>query len=76
MSDMASPPKVEDQGRLLEEALGMVRQQASQMRRCLETPGKLMDALKCGYGECDRREQVNTDMHIGQHWSRSFEHLL
>ncbi|KAK5088354.1 retromer complex subunit Vps35 [Lithohypha guttulata] len=45
---MASPPKVEDQGRLLEEALGMVRQQASQMRRCLETPGKLMDALKCG----------------------------
>ena len=44
----ASPPTVEDQGRLLEEALGMVRQQASQMRRCLETPGKLMDALKCG----------------------------
>ncbi|KAK5081068.1 retromer complex subunit Vps35 [Exophiala xenobiotica] len=45
---MASPPSAEDQGRLLEEALGVVRQQASQMRRCLETPGKLMDALKCG----------------------------
>lgn len=44
----ASPPTTEDQGRLLEEALGMVRQQALQMRRCLETPGKLMDALKCG----------------------------
>lgn len=48
MNEMASPPSAEDQGRLLEEALGMVRQQASQMRRCLETPGKLMDALKCG----------------------------
>lgn len=43
-----SPPTQEDQGRLLEEALGVVRQQAVQMRRCLETPGKLMDALKCG----------------------------
>lgn len=48
MNEMASPPTAEDQGRLLEEALGMVRQQASQMRRCLETPGKLMDALKNG----------------------------
>lgn len=46
----ASPtPVVEDQGRLLEEALGVVRQQSQQMRKCLETPGKLMDALKCGY---------------------------
>jgi len=44
----AGPPTVEDQGRLLEEALGVVRQQSAQMRRCLETPGKLMDALKCG----------------------------
>jgi vacuolar protein sorting-associated protein 35 len=43
-----SPTVIEDQGRLLEEALGVVRQQAQQMRRCLETPGKLMDALKCG----------------------------
>jgi vacuolar protein sorting-associated protein 35 len=46
-----SSPVMEDQGRLLEEALGVVRQQAQQMRRCLETPGKLMDALKCGYVE-------------------------
>ncbi|KAL4979278.1 vacuolar protein sorting-associated protein 35 [Aspergillus desertorum] len=38
----------DDQSRLLEEALGVVRQQSSMMRRCLETPGKLMDALKCG----------------------------
>ncbi|KAK8192521.1 retromer complex subunit Vps35 [Zalaria obscura] len=45
---MASPPPVEDQARLLEEALGVVRQQTLLMRRCLETPGKLMDALKCG----------------------------
>lgn len=46
---MATPPPVEDQARLLEEALGVVRQQAVLMRRCLEAPGKLMDALKCGY---------------------------
>ncbi|KAJ6166647.1 hypothetical protein N7470_002094 [Penicillium chermesinum] len=46
---MASPPPVaEDQTRLLEEALGVVRQQSTMMRKCLETPGKLMDALKCG----------------------------
>ncbi|KAJ9649783.1 retromer complex subunit Vps35 [Coniosporium tulheliwenetii] len=44
---MASPPVVEDQGRLLEDALAVVRQQTVLMRRCLETPGKLMDALKC-----------------------------
>jgi len=45
---MASPPSmVEDQGRLLEDALSVVRQQTLQMRRCLDTPGKLMDALKC-----------------------------
>ena len=46
---MATSPTGEDQGRLLEEALGVVRQQSLQMRKCLETPGKLMDALKCGY---------------------------
>lgn len=45
---MAAPP-VEDQGRLLEDALGQVRQQTQLMRRCLETPGKLMDALKHRY---------------------------
>ena len=49
---MATSPTGEDQGRLLEEALGVVRQQSHQMRKCLETPGKLMDALKCGYGGC------------------------
>ena len=47
-----SPPIMEDQGRLLEEALGVVRQQSVQMRKCLEIPGKLMDALKCGYAGC------------------------
>ncbi|EER26501.1 Vacuolar protein sorting-associated protein 35 containing protein [Coccidioides posadasii C735 delta SOWgp] len=45
---MASGPRLsEDQSRLLEEALAVVRQQSLMMRRCLETPGKLMDALKC-----------------------------
>jgi vacuolar protein sorting-associated protein 35 len=44
-----SPPPVEDQARLLEDALAVVRQQTLLMRRCLETPGKLMDALKCRY---------------------------
>ncbi|KAL4800493.1 vacuolar protein sorting-associated protein 35 [Aspergillus venezuelensis] len=44
----ASVAPSEDQSRLLEEALGVVRQQSGMMRKCLETPGKLMDALKCG----------------------------
>ncbi|KAK4691482.1 vacuolar protein sorting-associated protein 35, partial [Lecanoromycetidae sp. Uapishka_2] len=44
---MDSPPAIEDQARLLEDALVMVRQQTHHMRKCLETPGKLMDALKC-----------------------------
>ena len=46
---MGSPPVVEDQARLLEDALVMVRQQTHLMRKCLETPGKLMDALKCRF---------------------------
>ncbi|KAL3469840.1 vacuolar protein sorting-associated protein 35 [Aspergillus californicus] len=46
MATSVAPP--EDQSRLLEEALGVVRQQSGMMRKCLETPGKLMDALKCG----------------------------
>ncbi|KAL2810663.1 vacuolar protein sorting-associated protein 35 [Aspergillus granulosus] len=46
MATSVAPP--EDQSRLLEEALGVVRQQSAMMRKCLETPGKLMDALKCG----------------------------
>jgi vacuolar protein sorting-associated protein 35 len=45
------PPPVEDQARLLEDALTVVRQQSVLMRRCLETPGKLMDALKCRYAK-------------------------
>lgn len=40
---------VEDQTRLLDDARNVVAQQAHQMRKCLETPGKLMDALKCRY---------------------------
>lgn len=44
---MASPTPMEDQARLLEDALALVRQQTQLMRKCLETPGKLMDALKC-----------------------------
>jgi len=47
-----TPTPAEDQGRLLEEALGVVRQQSHMMRKCLETPGKLMDALKCAYVLC------------------------
>ncbi|KAI1107626.1 vacuolar protein sorting-associated protein 35 [Jackrogersella minutella] len=45
MSTTPSPP--EDQARLLEDALIAVRQQTALMRKCLDTPGKLMDALKC-----------------------------
>ena len=48
---MASPTAVEDQARLLDDAKIMVRQQTQLMRKCLETPGKLMDALKCRYAE-------------------------
>ncbi|KAI9851019.1 MAG: Vacuolar protein sorting-associated protein 35 [Thelocarpon superellum] len=43
----SSPPSIEDQARLIDEALAIVRHQTHQMRKCLETPGKLMDALKC-----------------------------
>ena len=62
---MASPPPVEDQARLLEDALSVVRQQTMLMRRCLETPGKLMDALKCRYAElrtCTTSPQLQRDM--------------
>ncbi|OAA65700.1 vacuolar sorting protein 35 [Niveomyces insectorum RCEF 264] len=44
---MASPVVLDDQARLLEDALIAVRQQTVLMRKCLDTPGKLMDALKC-----------------------------
>lgn len=45
MASVPAPP--EDQARLLEDALIAVRQQTVMMRKCLDTPGKLMDALKC-----------------------------
>jgi len=45
----ASPPTQEDQGRLLEEALGVVRQQVVQMRKCLETPGNSWTLLNAGW---------------------------
>ncbi|KAK4189450.1 vacuolar protein sorting-associated protein 35 [Podospora australis] len=44
---MSTPAPPEDQARLLEDALIAVRQQTVMMRKCLDTPGKLMDALKC-----------------------------
>jgi len=44
---MTTPAPPEDQARLLEDALIAVRQQTTLMRKCLDTPGKLMDALKC-----------------------------
>lgn len=46
---MAVETTAEEQQRLLEEALLVVRQQFGLMRKCLDTPGKLMDALKCRY---------------------------
>lgn len=36
----------EEQTRKLEESLGVIRQQEAAMRKCLESKGKLMDALK------------------------------
>ncbi|KAF3909421.1 hypothetical protein AA313_de0201958 [Arthrobotrys entomopaga] len=36
-----------EEARLLEEARAVVKQQTRLMMKCLETPGKLMDALKC-----------------------------
>jgi len=47
MAPAQQVPGTDDQARLLEDALAVVRQQTVLMRRCLETPGKLMDALKC-----------------------------
>jgi vacuolar protein sorting-associated protein 35 len=53
---MASPPP-ENQAGLLEDALAVVRNQSLLMKRCLETPGKLMDALKC---RCARHPTMAT----------------
>lgn len=47
---MSTPALAEDQARLLEDALVAVRQQTALMRKCLDAPAKLMDALKCWYG--------------------------
>ena len=47
MTTTPAPP--EDQARLLEDALIAVRQQTVLMRKCLDSPSKLMDALKCWY---------------------------
>ncbi|KAF3766858.1 vacuolar protein sorting-associated protein 35 [Cryphonectria parasitica EP155] len=44
---MAAPAPPEDQVRLLSDALEAVRHQTGLMRKCLDMPGKLMDALKC-----------------------------
>ncbi|KAK7741822.1 retromer complex subunit Vps35 [Cytospora paraplurivora] len=44
---MATPALPEDQARLLSDALEAVRHQTGLMRKCLDMPGKLMDALKC-----------------------------
>lgn len=44
---MATPAPPEDQVRLLSDALEAVRHQTGLMRKCLDMPGKLMDALKC-----------------------------
>lgn len=78
---MGSPPAIEDQARLLEDALVMVRQQTHLMRKCLETPGKLMDALKCRQvsrfdDSCARKHLVlYADDYPVQapHWCQSFE---
>lgn len=55
---MATPAPPEDQARLLEDALVAVRQQTSLMRKCLDTPGKLMDALKCWYVTTTMRDMM------------------
>ncbi|KAK9468248.1 vacuolar protein sorting-associated protein 35 [Lipomyces arxii] len=46
MSTPLPPPSKEEQARLLEDALGVVRQQSHLMLKNLESKGKLMDALK------------------------------
>ena len=55
---MSTPAPPEDQARLLEDALIAVRQQTTLMRKCLDTPGKLMDALKCWYVLRKKRDAI------------------
>ena len=45
MSAGISPQSLDDQEKLLDEALNIVKNQAFQMKRCLDK-GKLMDGLK------------------------------
>ena len=45
MSAGISPQSMDDQEKLLDEALNIVKTQAFQMKRCLDK-GKLMDGLK------------------------------
>ena len=73
-----SPPPVviEDQARLLEDALTVVRQQTVQMKRCLESPGKLMDALKCrsvAIGMTEGVLEEDADYNLVLLWSRNYE---
>lgn len=46
MSSAVQIITAEEQARKLEESLAVIRQQESLMRKCLESKGKLMDALK------------------------------
>ena len=71
---------MEDQQILLQDALTIVRQQTALMRKCLETPGKLMDALKCRCVQLKgknfhRRRKGETDGRVGValRWCRNFE---
>ncbi len=46
MSNQAPPPTLAEQAKLLEDSLQVIRQQQLLMRKCLDSKGKLMDALK------------------------------
>ena len=56
---MSTPAPPEEQARLLEDALIAVRQQTAMMRKFLDTPGKLMDALKCWFVRLPRSPPVS-----------------
>lgn len=47
---LETPTNTMEEAVLLHDALIVVRQQSALMKKCLETPGKLMDALKCRSG--------------------------
>ncbi|KAA8913699.1 hypothetical protein TRICI_003130 [Trichomonascus ciferrii] len=46
MSNSGQPLSSEDQAKQLEESLAFIRQQETLMRKCLESKGKLLDAIK------------------------------